>query len=306
MARGPITIDGGTVASDPAKARISKLRWFRFYPVWPLIWGSLLVLSFWAVYFITVWLVPIALLAVLLNAWYWRRVREHFEHGDTNPGLVIAVNPTEIAVATDLTQGVGSYPAVKVIRTRLRKIMGEKIRVGMRLPTVALYSRGTDSKIPYWVDFNPVPVECGTSNRLTLERITASFNATHWGRLDTYTQLLPSATPGLYRFEPVPSKSAHLVSARIADHVGPIERSQKYSEPLDDALRAAGLGRTTGGGTMLDSAGTVEWVGIDIELTDLEEGIRFTLRKLGDLGAPAGSILECCIGGTKLELEIDG
>ena len=50
--------------------------------------------------------------------------------------------------------------------------------------------------------------------------------------------------------------------------------------------------------------GGIEWVGIDIDLTDLDRGIEFTRRRLRELGAPHGSVLEYRIGEQKMTVEI--
>jgi hypothetical protein len=89
----------------------------------------------------------------------------------------------------------------------------------------------------------------------------------------------------------------HFVFARIMDAVGPMDRGAKYEDPLDELLEARDAGRVTGGGTQMDKEGGIEWVGIDIQLADLEEALELTRNKLRELGAPAGSVLEYRAGG---------
>ncbi len=55
----------------------------------------------------------------------------------------------------------------------------------------------------------------------------------------------------------------------------------------------------------LSKDGKIEWIGIDIDLTDLNRGIEFCRRRLRELGAPPGSVLEYHIGGQKLSVQID-
>jgi hypothetical protein len=100
------------------------------------------------------------------------------------------------------------------------------------------------------------------------------------------------------------SKST-FVFARIPDSVMPIERGSKYEDPLDDALRKSHLGEVTGGGSSLSQDRKVEWVGVDIELTDLTKGIPFVKRKLRQLGAPKGSKLEYKVDGKNMSVDID-
>ena len=96
----------------------------------------------------------------------------------------------------------------------------------------------------------------------------------------------------------------HFVFAKIMDTVGPMERAAKYENPLDRDLEAKDLGMVTGGGTQTAKDGGIEWVGIDIDLADLDRGIEFTRRRLRELGAPAGSVLEYRVDGQKMTVEI--
>jgi hypothetical protein len=78
--------------------------------------------------------------------------------------------------------------------------------------------------------------------------------------------------------------------------VGPIERGERFEDPLNDRLEAEGLGEVTGGGTGQKENGEIEFVGIDVELTgDWDEGLRRIVEVLEAGGAPKGSELQ--IGG---------
>jgi len=53
----------------------------------------------------------------------------------------------------------------------------------------------------------------------------------------------------------------------------PIDRGTKYEEPLDVFLKAEKVGEVSGGGTMQskpdkDGNRTIEYVGIDVDLSD--------------------------------------
>jgi hypothetical protein len=88
------------------------------------------------------------------------------------------------------------------------------------------------------------------------------------------------------------------------DTVGPMERGSKYEDPLGDSLRERDFGFTTGGGTQMDKGGGIAWIGIDIELRDLDGALTFTRDRLRELGAPPGSALQYRIGDEKKTLEI--
>lgn len=97
----------------------------------------------------------------------------------------------------------------------------------------------------------------------------------------------------------------HFVFAKIIDPVGPMERSAKYEKPLHEALHARGLGIVDGGGTQMNRDGSaIEWVGIDIDLANLEGALTFTCERLRELGAPPGSVLSYRMEGQKMTVQI--
>lgn len=106
---------------------------------------------------------------------------------------------------------------------------------------------------------------------------------------------LPGANPeGLFVF------------VRIPDAVLPIERGSKYEDPIAASLKAAQLGEVTGGGTQLgrpkaDGTKGIEWVGVDVQLSDGDAGLKLLREKLKDLGAPKGTILEYMRDGKTVE-----
>jgi len=82
------------------------------------------------------------------------------------------------------------------------------------------------------------------------------------------------------------------VYAKLLEKIGPIDRGARYEEPLDAALKKEGLGECDGGGTMQAKDGEIEYIGLDIQLYNLERGIPFVIRFLEDRGVAAGSTLE--------------
>lgn len=82
------------------------------------------------------------------------------------------------------------------------------------------------------------------------------------------------------------------VYAKLLEKIGPIDRGERYEEPLDAALKKAGLGECDGGGTMQAKDGEIEYIGLDLQLNDLERGIPFVIRFLEKRGVAAGSTLE--------------
>jgi len=89
----------------------------------------------------------------------------------------------------------------------------------------------------------------------------------------------------------------------------PLDRGKKYEDPLDTALKAANLGEVTGGGSQLgelrkDGTRGIDWVGIDVEVTNIERGIPFIKSELVRLGAPAATVLEFNRAGVKVKEQI--
>lgn len=83
----------------------------------------------------------------------------------------------------------------------------------------------------------------------------------------------------------------HFVVVRINEYIQPIDRGDRYEDPLNDALEDKGFGQVTGGGTQLGGEGRIEGVDLDIELANLDEALSLTRRTLVELGVPAGSRL---------------
>ena len=94
----------------------------------------------------------------------------------------------------------------------------------------------------------------------------------------------------------VPETYPHFVFAKIMDPISATERGRKYADPLHEALEERSCGKVSGGGTETGNGGRVAWVGLDIELADLEGALELTRHRLRELGAPPGSVLEYQVG----------
>ena len=83
-----------------------------------------------------------------------------------------------------------------------------------------------------------------------------------------------------------------IVIASLNARLQPMDRGAIFEDPLDEALRGAGLGAVSGGGTMMAENGEIEFCDIEIELAELSEQSFDAATKLLDrLGAPKGSRL---------------
>ena len=101
----------------------------------------------------------------------------------------------------------------------------------------------------------------------------------------------------------------HFVYVKIPDDIGPLDRGERYEDPIQESLDSRGLGDVTGGGSQLgderpDGTRPIEFCGLDLELVDLDEGRALLRSRLVELGAPEGTELHYTIGDTKLQDEL--
>lgn len=89
-----------------------------------------------------------------------------------------------------------------------------------------------------------------------------------------------------------PTDSSHLVVARMYEHIEPLDRGERYEDPLQSALDVAGFGATiTGGGSSIERTGRIEYVEVEIELDRLGDALDAIAGALNAAGAPRGSEL---------------
>jgi len=83
----------------------------------------------------------------------------------------------------------------------------------------------------------------------------------------------------------------HLVVARVYEHIEPIDRGDRYEDPLHATLEKRGIGRVTGGGSQLNELGGIAHADIEIELANVDEAQRVVVEALEAAGAPQGAEL---------------
>jgi hypothetical protein len=96
------------------------------------------------------------------------------------------------------------------------------------------------------------------------------------------------------------------VFVRVPESIQPLDRASKYEDPLQSALEQAKLGEVTGGGSLMsapkaDGSRDIRWVGIDVELASLDQGLGFLKQQLIRLGVPKGTVLEYERAGKQVE-----
>ena len=84
----------------------------------------------------------------------------------------------------------------------------------------------------------------------------------------------------------------HFFYIRIPENLKPIDRGDRYEDPLQEALAAAGLGEVTGGGSQLGEGGTIEYCGIDVVVDDRDRGLELIRETMQRLGATPKTVIE--------------
>lgn len=100
------------------------------------------------------------------------------------------------------------------------------------------------------------------------------------------------------------SQNEQFVVVRIPGHIEPIERGERFEDPLQEKLEAAGLGEITGGGSQLseaDAEGRRTIVYCEIEIVvkekDLAKACALIKEELIRLEVPEGSALHFQVDG---------
>jgi hypothetical protein len=88
------------------------------------------------------------------------------------------------------------------------------------------------------------------------------------------------------------------LTAQLNHRIMPIDRGDLYEDPLDEMLKAEGLGEVTGGGTAMQESMEIDYVDIEIELSDDSPStLARVIAFLENAGAPKGSQLIMHDGG---------
>jgi hypothetical protein len=99
-----------------------------------------------------------------------------------------------------------------------------------------------------------------------------------------------------------------LIYVFLPESLGPIDRGDKYEDPIIDELERLGLGEVSGAGCLMgdvreDGTRLIESCGIDVD-TNQVEATRAALRDLlPTLGCPAGTQLHYSASGNRLQDE---
>ena len=183
-------------ASNPGNVKLKPTVWL-FHDLRKISIQSFLLL-FSIVLFVVLrqdWMIMLILYLLFRNGSYWLRMKDHFQLGDSNGGIVVSVNPTLVAVTTDLRKGYGEYPVVKIIEFPSLKdvIPGEKIA------TIALYTESEEEYLPHWIDFHPIPLVFANDDEELHINTVKSYTVDYWENLERRLQDIERPFyPGIY------------------------------------------------------------------------------------------------------------
>ncbi|MFO0865147.1 MAG: hypothetical protein U0744_10940 [Gemmataceae bacterium] len=90
--------------------------------------------------------------------------------------------------------------------------------------------------------------------------------------------------------EAASDRGQHFFYVLIREPLGPMDRGDKYEEPLAAAL--GHLGDVTGGGSQLGEGNSIEYCGIDIVVNDRDRGLEAIRKCLRTCGAPDDTVIE--------------
>jgi hypothetical protein len=79
---------------------------------------------------------------------------------------------------------------------------------------------------------------------------------------------------------------------KIPQDVQPLERGDRYEDPLHAALHEASLGEVTGGGSQLGEGKTIEYCGLDVVVRDRDRGLELIRSVMLSLDAPPDTVIE--------------
>ncbi len=90
--------------------------------------------------------------------------------------------------------------------------------------------------------------------------------------------------------EAAAERGQHFFYVLIPEPLGPMDRGEKYEDPLADALGE--LGEVTGGGSQLGDGDAIAFCGLDLVVNHRERGLKVIRECLRSCGAPADTIIE--------------
>lgn len=214
--------DSHTIPSYQGDMKLNVVQWIKYNLSRVFISSAILIVGFLLMIQVHWVFVFLFIAALLYNIWYWLKAFNLFKGGDVNPGKVISINPTLVAVATDMRKHSGDYPVLKIIKTQLPR---EDRELGKIIPTVALYNDNPHG-YPFWAEFHPVPVVHGMNDLNYIDHMLRNFSAKQIESLKEYIMKLNVKEVGIYK---VDEESSNWANYRHVD----LSKGWKLEKPVD-------------------------------------------------------------------------
>lgn len=90
--------------------------------------------------------------------------------------------------------------------------------------------------------------------------------------------------------EAAADRGQHFFYVLIREPLAPLERGEKYEDPLTEALGK--LGEVTGGGSQLGEGNTIEYCGLDVVVNHRDRGLKVIRKCLRACGASDDTVIE--------------
>jgi hypothetical protein len=90
--------------------------------------------------------------------------------------------------------------------------------------------------------------------------------------------------------EAAAERGQHFFYVLIREPLAPLERGDKYEDPLAEALGE--LGEVTGGGSQLGEGNSIEHCGVDVVVNDRNHGLKVIRKCLRACGAAENTVIE--------------
>lgn len=106
--------------------------------------------------------------------------RDMFKSGALCPGIVVDVENSKIAVLTDMSLGMGSYPIIRIKKVNLPS---KYRKIGKRIPVAGMYQN--TEKYTHWNFFKPLPIPSATKNEAIISEKLSAIPTIEWINLRT-------------------------------------------------------------------------------------------------------------------------
>ena len=139
--------------------------------------------------------VPLGLIVVNCHE-SMRYLRDICASGNTNPGIVLCVDKQLVAVLVNLTLGGPDYLAIKIVKQKLRHMLGAPFVNGDRLTAVTYYYRGEGDE--QWKDVWLTATNSLTNDSRVIQRLLWTIDESDWSILESAAPQFQSQPAGTY------------------------------------------------------------------------------------------------------------